>query len=243
MKTIKTYTALCSALLFVFIHTSAQIAAVKFTVYAPEMNATDKGVFITGSFNYWHVGDTLYKMNKTGENIYSITLPVFDNKRYEYKYTLGNWDRAEVTLADSETHNRIFISADQKIITDTVVKWKKVQPKTNNVSPQLQQLNAKKDSLMKKMQPELDGLLVLLKKDITNYLQPEPSRRIQKKLHKQAISKVGHIHDEVSQLLWDVITSLSPEQKQYILDAINQPAAQKDFINVFGKAFAEAIDK
>jgi hypothetical protein len=37
----------------------AQVAAVKFTVYASGISDKDKGVYITGSFNYWHEGDSL----------------------------------------------------------------------------------------------------------------------------------------------------------------------------------------
>jgi hypothetical protein len=243
MKSIISFTALWGVLLFTFFSGSAQVAAVQFTVYVPGLSNTDKGVFMAGSFNSWNPGDTLYRMNKVGEGVYSITLPVFANKKYEYKYALGKWDRSEVTSENKETNNRVFVSADKESITDTVVKWKTVQPAANNISPQLQQLNAKKDSLMKKLQPELDNLLVLLRKDIMNLLQPEPSKHVQKQLHKKAVKKVSYIHTEISKLLWDVLTSLTPEQKQYILKAINQPAAQNDFINTLGKAFGEVMSE
>src|SRR5665647_825635 len=122
---------------FLFVHgiiASAQVAAVKFIVHTPDINKEDRGVFLAGSFNYWHEGDSLYRMNEIGKCVYTITIPVFESMQYNYKYTLGTWNRVEVALNDSDIANRSFVSLNGKSITDTVMKWKQPNTKVTDSS-------------------------------------------------------------------------------------------------------------
>ena len=78
------------------------MAAVKFFVHAPAISKGDIGVYIAGSFNYWHENDSLYRMNEISKGVYTITIPVFEAKQYNYKYTLGTWNKVEVAANDSD---------------------------------------------------------------------------------------------------------------------------------------------
>ena len=211
---------------------SAQVAAVKFIVHTPAVSKEDKGVFITGSFNYWHERDSSYRMNEISDGIYTITIPVFEAKKYEYKYTLGTWKRVEVALNDSDIANRSFVSSNGKTVADTVLKWKQPKAKVDS-SEQLKKIVAMKDSLAAKIKPQLGELMNLVKLYAQNMLKEKPDLDEHKQLDAKAIQKFGNIYSEVTHLLFNIIGSLSPEQKQQISKAISQPPANGDFLNAF----------
>jgi hypothetical protein len=82
----------------------------------------DYTVFLAGSFNCWNPHDSLYIMKKSGDDLYSLVIPVFDGIKYEYKYTLGDGSTVEIAINDSEIQNRQMISHDGLTIKDTVAK-------------------------------------------------------------------------------------------------------------------------
>ncbi|MBL7741908.1 MAG: glycogen-binding domain-containing protein [Chitinophagaceae bacterium] len=242
MKMCKLFFALI--LFLPFVNVWAQVAAVSITVHVPHYGTNDQGVFIAGSFNGWQAGDSLYKMNKVDDKTYTIILPLFENRLYQYKYTLGKWDKVEVALNDSDIQNRRFMSMNGKSIADTVSKWKQPgKAEKPVVSPQMQQINAMKDSTAAKLQTELTGMLDLLKPYIRNLLQENPSKRVNKRINKKAKKKIGKAYDQLAGLFWNVFASIRPEQKQAILKALDSPAANKDFINAFLKAFNETMEE
>jgi Spy/CpxP family protein refolding chaperone len=219
----------------------AQVAAVTFTVQAPSIDSA-KGVYLAGSFNYWHAGDSLYQMKKISDNRYTLTVPVFENQSYQYKYTLGHWNRVELAANDSNISNREFVSANGRQITDTVIKWKSILPATAIVSPQLQQINAMKDSAMAKLQPELNNMVDFLKQYVQNFLAAAPDAALHRRLDKQVAKKLGSAYRQVTKLLWDVFASITPEQKKQMTELLNKPEAQKDFINALGSAFGTVVE-
>jgi len=217
-------------------HISAQVAAVNFTVHVPSVKENDKGVYIAGSFNYWHAGDSLYRMHKVSDGVYSITLPLFDKMEYKYKYTAGNWDRVEIAVNDSNISNRRFYAENGKSITDTVIKWKQPQPAGKSNNPKLEIIAAKKDSLLAKLQPRLDVMLQQLRLYVENLLQENPSPGKHRRLDKQTIRIIGNAYTQVTALLWEIMAFLNPEQKKRMLDIIHKPEAKADFLNTFSKA-------
>jgi hypothetical protein len=223
--------AFCGIILMQTLFVSAQVAAVKFTVHIPGESKVSKGVYLAGSFNCWHAADSLYRMNETGNSWYALTIPVFDGMHYEYKYTLGSWEKVEVSRNDSGITNRRFISFNKKDITDTVIRWK--QPKTKaDSSEQLRRMVAMKDSLMAKIKPELEGMQELLKTYVQNMLQEKPDKSKHQQLDDQAMQRIGNIYMQITQLFWNICASLSPEQKQKVLKAINQ-SPNNDYLNSF----------
>ena len=228
---------------FLFIHgiiASAQVAAVKFIVHTPAISNGDKGVYIAGSFNYWHENDSLYRMNEISKGVYTITIPVFEATKYNYKYTLGTWSKVEVALNDSDISNRSFISLNGKSITDTVMKWKQPNTKVTDSSAQLKRMVAMKDSLTAKLKPQLAELLGMVKLYAQNMLQEKPDMAEHQRLDKKALEKFGNIYSGITGLIWNVCASLSPEQKQQISKTISQPA-NGDFLNSFLGAITAAI--
>jgi len=80
----------------------AQVAAVKMVVKVPYDTSTGMRVYIAGSFNSWKPGDSLFQLHRNDNGLYSITLPLFNNVHYEYKYTRGNWSNVEVRTIRGE---------------------------------------------------------------------------------------------------------------------------------------------
>src|ERR1019366_5051236 len=232
--------AFCTFLYMYTITASAQVAAVKFTVRTPGITKEDKGVYLAGSFNYWHAGDSLYQMNEIDNGVYTITIPVFEARQYNYKYTLGTWNKAEVALNDSDITNRRFVSANGKSITDTVIKWKRPKTAKTDSSEQLRKIVAMKDSLMIKIKPQLDEMLGLLKLYVQNMLQEKPDMEVHQQLDKKAIQKIGNVYVGLTKLLWNICASLSLQQKQQISKTLGQPA-NGDFINSFLSAVNTAL--
>jgi hypothetical protein len=189
-------------------------------------------LYITGSFNYWHEKDSLYQLKEIKKGVYGIILPVFAGRKYEYKYTLGSWNKVEVTAKDSDIHNRHFIAVNRKNIIDTVIKWK--QPVTARVdsSIQLKEITAMKDSLIAKLKPEMNEILGLLKLYVQNMLQENPDRATHEKLDENATQKIDYLYREITNLLWNICDTLSAEQKQQIMKKLGQPV-NGDFINSF----------
>lgn len=184
----------------------------------------------------------MYKMKKMDATTYTITLPVFKNVRYQYKYTLGQWSEVETTLDDNNISNRSFFSAKSKMkVKDTVQKWATPKPVVQNTNPQLLKINAMKDSLMKDLQPKLGEMLMLLKAFTVNLLQEKPDMAAEQKIVAEVNNHLKDFHQKLNTLFHKIFESLTPEQKQKILQALNKPDSDKDFINTLGGAFSDAM--
>jgi hypothetical protein len=219
---------------------SAQVAAVKFIVHVPEPMKASEGVYIAGSFNYWHVKDSLYQLKEITKEEYSITVPVFETGQYQYKYTLGDWTKVEVTANDSDISNRRFTAVNGKIIKDTVLKWKQQVAISKDSSQQLKKIAAMKDSLVLKLKPEMNEMLELFKQYVQNMLNEKPDKGIHEKLDENAVQKIKFVYTEITNLLWNVCLTLSAEQKQEILKKLEHPA-NGDFFNSFFGAVNTAV--
>jgi hypothetical protein len=91
----------------------SQVSSVQLMVHVPAVQ--NKNVYVSGSFNNWKAGDSLYKMKRVDANTYSITLPVFKDVHYQYKYTLGEWSNVEIALNDSNIKTgHLFLQQKRK---------------------------------------------------------------------------------------------------------------------------------
>jgi hypothetical protein len=220
----------------------AQVSSVQLTVHVPSI-AENKNVYVTGSFNNWKAKDSLYRMKKKDTATYIIQIPVFKNARYEYKYTLGNWNEVETAMNDSNIKNRTFIATSRKNkIVDTVVKW--AIPKTvakQNMSLQMLKITAMKDSLGKELQPKLGEMLQLLKAFTLNMLQEKPDAATEQKIVADLNNQLKYVHEKLNDLFHKIFETLTPDQKKKILQAINTPNTDKDFINTLGAAFNDVM--
>ena len=221
----------------------AQVAAIHMSVFAPEPDSLAKGVFLAGNFNYWHSGDSLYRMHPEGNGWYSLTIPVFDNRAYEYKYTLGNWERVEVLANDSTRQNRKFLASPEKMVRDTVLKWKQPAPVNQQDVARLQKVNAMKDSVLERIKPGLNEMLELLKKYTANWLREKPSRHVQKVLDKKAGKKLTAAYTQITRLFWDAMALLTPEEKKMMQEKLKPPYSKGDYLNTFFDAFNQVMEK
>jgi len=224
-------------LLFVFMCTTqllfAQVAAVRVTVKVPYDTTTEKNIYIAGSFNGWKSGDSLYQLHPGSDGLYSITLPLFNNAHYAYKYTKGNWNSVEVSKNDSDIANRKFVSKDGLMIMDTIAGWKREVK--SEPSPQMVRINAMKDSTVKALQPQLNDLMNLLKSYTDNWLNDHPSVQVQKKLDSEGEKKLNYIYEQIIQLLGNAFATLTPDQKSELKKLINSPPQGNDnFLNTLG---------
>ncbi len=222
---------------------NAQVAAVKFTVNIPQINnPVNQKVFLAGSFNGWSAHDSLYIMKQETANIYSLMVPLFEGVSYQYKYTRGNWNTVETKLNDSNIANRQLYSKNGMAINDTVLKWKvPPAPQSQVLSPQMQKIMAVKDSAKVQLQVTLNKLLEVLKDYNENMLASPPSKRLHKKQKKQTIQMLTKLYNTVESKIWEIGTSLSPEQKQKILAAIKNPGNSKDILTTLGNAYGDAL--
>lgn len=213
----------------------AQVAAVKFTVHIPKPMKDSQGVYLAGSFNYWHAKDSLYQLKEIAKEEYSITIPVFEAGQYQYKYTLGDWKNVEVAAGDSDISNRRFIAVNGKTISDTVIKWKQQEAISKDSSLQLRKIAAMKDSLLLKLKPEISEMLGLFKQYVLNMLAVKPDKGIHEKLDENATQKINYVYTEVTKLLWNICLTLNTDQKQQILKKLEHPE-KGDFFNSFFSA-------
>lgn len=205
---------LLSCLLFLILNFNfsfGQPASVKFEVRIPsEGLLKDSSIFIAGSFNCWNPNDSLYIMQKTGDNLYSLVVPVFDGKKYEYKYTQGDWSSVETSSDGAEIKNRQMTSHDSVTITDTVLKWKSPQtskPKDSTFmfsKKQLNELSKLKEEMGKKMESRIKNITGDLKKAFENMLSIKPNMKLRKKYHNKALSDINYVLKIATDVMWKV---------------------------------------
>jgi hypothetical protein len=228
--------------LFIPFLVNAQVSSVCLTAHVPSF-AENKNVYVAGSFNNWKAGDSLYKMKRLNATTYTTTLPVFKNVNYKYKYTLGQWNEVEIALNDSNINDRSFISTNRKKkITDTVIKW--ATPKQvakQNMNPQMLRITAMKDSVLNGLQPKLNEMLQLLKVYTVNLLQNNPDVETDNRVTADVVKQFADVYGKINDLFHKIFGSLTTEQKQKILKALNNPGADKDFINTLGAAINDAM--
>ena len=228
--------------IFILNSAAGQIAAIKFTVKVPGPSEKVRTVYLAGSFNGWNARDSFYIMNSEGENSYSLVVPLFEGKNYQYKYTLGSWNTVEIKDNDSNITNRKLCSRNGASVYDTVLKWKLAPAETaKTVSPQLQKMITMKDSIVAKMKVMLGDLLVLLKQYNENMLAPSPDVRLHKKINKETTEIISKAYLAIEELVWQAGTSLSNEQKQKILEAIKNSRDTKDPLNNIINAYATVL--
>ena len=224
---------LCSA------SVDGQITKARFTVIIPSAgHAADTTVFVAGSFNNWNPMDSNYMMKPKGHNRYTLTIPCFGNKRYEYKYTLGGWGGVEKSTNGKDIDNRSFTSGKHPHIKDTIACWPQPKPLARKDTSmmlnkeQLGKMMAMKDSFAQILLPMLPKLMESLKNINLNLLSPHPDEDVIKQYNKQTLGDLSLILDKLTGAFIEIAKLLTPQQKQMLLKAMNEPNAAKDIINL-----------
>jgi hypothetical protein len=201
----------------------AQTAAVKFEVNIPEKSVNNNStVFLAGSFNCWNPRDSLYEMKKTGDNTFSLVVPLFDGQKYEYKYTLGSWETVETSLQGEEIQNRKMVSGDGLVVRDTVLNWnspgsqqKEITGKLNK--EQMDMFSKLKDSLSTSLENRMKKVADILKKAGENMLSENPDMELRQKYHNEIVASIDSTIGVATDMLWKVTSMLTPEQRKEIL--------------------------
>lgn len=85
----------------------------------------ERPIYITGNFNNWQIDEPKYKLKKTPDDYYEITIKNIGKfpDIIEYKYTLGDWHHEELDEHGRSRPNR-KAKKDTPIITDIVPRWR-----------------------------------------------------------------------------------------------------------------------
>lgn len=226
----------------VFSYVNGQTTTVKLIVKVPAVGMkSNSSVFLAGSFNGWQPGDSLYMMNKVSENVFSLVMPVFDGKKYEYKYTLGNWNTSEVQPGGQETANRKFISREGLVVNDEVICWRSglssgAKDSSLKVSDnQLKELAILKEEMEKKVQGRLNGAQNLLGKTMESLLVEKPDEKQMQKSLAELKDVVGFALELAFQTMLKVSNVLTIEQKNAMKEELKKPNAPQDIFDLMNK--------
>ncbi len=245
MKKLSFYFFSLSFIILSFSLTFGQVGSVKFEVKVPSKGMQkNSSVFLTGSFNGWNPHDSMYIMQKVSNDLYSLTIPVFNGKKYEYKYTLGGWNSVETSLNDSAIKNRKMFSHDGLAINDTVLKWKSPGPAAKKDTTlkfskkQMEEMAKIKAEIMIKIKDKMKNTLGILKKAFVNMLSDKPDMKLRKKYHKQIVSSINNVLDLAADALWKAVSVFTPEQKKALLKEMKKSKDPGDFFNIITKAMS-----
>jgi Spy/CpxP family protein refolding chaperone len=231
---------------------NAQTTVVRFTVELPGQGISqDSAVYLAGSFNGWAPQDENYRMKRVDARHYTLDVPCFANKNYEYKYTLGGWKHVEKSLDGKDIENRKFTSTKKLKVKDMVVAWNVPEPKKQEQSPlsgmltqeQLGKMMQFKDSVTKSLAPVVPQLLGILQKINANLLADKPDPDLSKQYNTEAVNVVGRVLESLTGTLMRVMEVLTPEQRQKLREAMKSSSNPGDLINIISNAKATPADK
>lgn len=239
----KLFLFLCCVVTGMFVHNavSAQATVARFLVELPGQGISqDSAVYIAGSFNGWNPKDENYRMAREDSRHYKLDVPVFANKEYEYKYTLGGWEQVEKTPEGMDTGNRKFTSLKKLKIKDKVAAWNVPVPKKEVQNPiagmlskeQVEKMMQMKDSITKKLAPAIPQLMGILQKVNMNLLADKPDLALGKQYNAEAVGVVSQILESLTNTLMKTMDVLTPEQKQKIREAMKNSTNPGDLINM-----------
>jgi len=224
----------------------AQVTPVRLTVQLPAPGILkDSVVFVTGTFNNWNPSDSSAIMKRIDARHYTMLVPCFKNKKYEYKYTLGSWESVEKQTNNNEIDNRQFISYKRLKVNDTIAAWNQpspdtaAAPKQGLLTPeQLTKLAALKDSLTTQLTPVVPALMGILQKINVNFLSDTPDKKLEKQYRDEIADVFSKALDSLSGLFYNVSEMLTPEQKAKLRKAMKDSKDPKDLINIISKNLA-----
>ncbi|MDD4968561.1 MAG: hypothetical protein PHT07_03935 [Paludibacter sp.] len=231
---------------------NAQTTVIRFMVELPGQGISrDSAVYLAGSFNGWNPNDENYRMIREDSRHYKLDVPCFAGKNYEYKYTLGGWERVEKNIEGKDIDNRKFTSTKRLKIKDQVVSWNVPAPKKETQDPlagmlsneQIEQMVQIKDSITKNLAPAIPQLMGILQKVNMNLLADEPDLALGKQYNTEAVGVVATILESLTNTLMKVMDVLTPEQKQKMRDAMKNSTNPGDLINMITNAKASTTGK
>ncbi len=90
----------------------------------PKSTSVNPVIFVAGSMNGWNPGDSNYVLKPGKNGLLSITFPPGHGK-VEYKFTMGDWSKAEGGMKGEDISNRSFTHTGYPQIIDVMIAgWK-----------------------------------------------------------------------------------------------------------------------
>ncbi len=95
-------------------------------VGVPANTPADAAVHIAGSFNAWNPGAPAYRLARSADGRYRLTLPADVRGPIEFKFTLGSWPKVEMGPDGADIANRSFTvpATGSATYTATVARWR-----------------------------------------------------------------------------------------------------------------------
>ncbi len=109
----------------------------------PNDTPKNANIFAAGSFNNWSPNDPNFQLKVNHKGQYTLTIPESNNKKEEYKFTLGNWENVEGDQNGDAISNRVLSDFNKKSIEVTIESWQKNKEKKSTASKNVQILNEK----------------------------------------------------------------------------------------------------
>lgn len=81
-------------------------------------------IYLSGNFNEWNPANSNYKLKPFGGGRLVVVLNDMKPGNYEYKFTRGNWSKAETTAKGEDIDNRTFIVNGDTSIEVSIAGWK-----------------------------------------------------------------------------------------------------------------------
>jgi predicted alpha/beta superfamily hydrolase len=98
------------------------------------------GIYMAGNFNQWQPKDEKYKLQKQSDGSFSINLPL-PTSDWEFKFTLGSWERVETDENGNDISNRIISKSETEAIVQ-IKKFKKGEKQPHSTASENVQILA-----------------------------------------------------------------------------------------------------
>jgi predicted alpha/beta superfamily hydrolase len=98
-------------------------------VAVPASTPAGASIYVAGTFNNWNPGDARYRLAREGASGV-LALPGSVRGPVEFKFTLGSWDRVEVSGSGGDVPNRTLTVPPSGAVTyaGTVAAWRSGPP-------------------------------------------------------------------------------------------------------------------
>lgn len=124
----------CAALLLFCSLPASALADITFRVTVPTDTDPEAHVYIAGDFQSWQPGSADYRLEKTADNLWEITLPLEPGKALQFKFTLGGWESVEKGRGGQEIENRLHRVTGGETLELEVGSWARGEKRASSLT-------------------------------------------------------------------------------------------------------------
>lgn len=109
----------------------------------PKETPKNAKIYLASSLNDWNPHDEKYRLSPQPNGLYTLLIPEA-NGSFEYKFTLGTWDRSEAdSVGNAVQNHKIVFNGAPQTIQNEISAWTKPSEKKSTASPQVKILQEK----------------------------------------------------------------------------------------------------